>query len=97
MKKLKKSANRLDYIDKFKDGTVESMISLRQDFIELESKIECIYDSNFSEQYRASLEGGYDGLLQIKRVAEECKKHLEVAQMYSIKFLCLIGEEKEEK
>lgn len=77
---------RLDYITKFKPGTVEEMTKIRAKFIEIEEKI-----SQFVE--KMTDEYSYNNSENICRTYDQALKHLETAQMYTIKMLCLIGED----
>ena len=80
---------RLDYISKFKPGTVEKMTELRAKYIELEKEI-------LRLQGELSLEDWVNSknMLHIARTCDEAMTHLETSQMYAIKMLCLLGEDK---
>jgi len=79
------SAFRLDYIGKFKPGTVEKMTALRSKFIELEGEISELFP----------LITGDEDANNCFRVFSETLSHLEKSQMYAIKMLCLLNEENE--
>jgi len=90
MPKKEKSMSilRMDYIDSFRDGTIESMEETRGKFIELEKFLrELISDVNYDMSNEED----------IIRVQDEMFSHLEKAQMYATKYLCLIGEIKQTK
>ncbi len=73
--------HRLDFIQKFKDGYVEQMTEMRERFTELDEHL--IFhelDDNFNEE--------------AARTLELARTHLETALQYSIKTICLIGEDK---
>lgn len=79
---------RLDYITKFIPGTVEEMTKIRAKFVELSEEIRLVRD-------RLGAKFRYDNYDNIYRTYEESLTHLETAQMYAIKMLCLIGEDNE--
>lgn len=78
------SKSRMDFIEKFKDGTIENMTNLRKKYLDLEEGL---------ERLKENAEYGMLSDNNIQRVFEQTINHLEASQMYSIKFLCLIGEE----
>lgn len=81
---------RLDYISKFKPGTVERMSELRARFIELEREILKLHDD-----FQCGDWINNSNVIQIGRTYKQAITHLETAQMYAIKMLCLIGEDKD--
>jgi len=80
------SVFRLDYINKFRPGTVEKMTDLRKKYLDLEEEIRSIYDEMIPH---------VPGYINQERVFYETLSHLEQSQMYAIKMLCLLGEEKD--
>lgn len=80
------SVFRLDYINKFRPGTVEKMTELRNKYLDLEKEIKDIYYEMipYAPNY-----------INQERVFDETLSHLEQSQMYSIKMLCLLGEDKD--
>lgn len=82
------SKYRLDYISKFKPGTVERMTELRAKFIELEREIQRLRNDVAFEDWINN------NASQVGRTFDQAMTHLETAQMYAIKMLCLMGEDK---
>ncbi|MCK4824322.1 hypothetical protein KA005_51695 [bacterium] len=80
------SVFRLDYIGNFKDGTVDIMSETRLKFLKMEHEIENIYKlGEATEKHRE---------YNFSRVYQKALECNEMAQMYSIKLLCLLGEKK---
>lgn len=77
--------NRLDYISKFEDGTVEKMTELRKKFIDIDNELRGYVDPNGCVTITPAL----------ARTVSLARTHVETASMYAIKSLCLKHEVKE--
>lgn len=80
---------RLDYITKFKPGTVEKMTELRAKYIELEREIRSLRDELYVDDWISN-----PNVIQIARTYDQAFTHLETSLMYAIKMLCLLGEDR---
>jgi len=77
------SESRMDFIEKFEDGIIENMTKLRKMYLDLEEELERL--KSLASYEKLSKEN-------TARVFQQTINHLETSQMYSIKYLCLIGE-----
>ena len=77
---------RLDYISKFKPGTVERMTDLRAKFIELERELRSLRNDAALGDWINNA-----NLLNIGRTFDQAMTHLETAQMYAIKSAIVTG------
>ena len=74
--------NRLDYISNFKEGAIEKMTAMREQFINLDNELRALTAANESVDPA------------LPRSIALARTHLEVALQYAIKSLCLKFEDK---
>jgi hypothetical protein len=72
--------NRLDFIDKFKEGATEAMADLRKKYIALDDVLRELIKEHSSVQFA--------------RVVSIARTYLETSLQYGIKSLCLKHEDK---
>lgn len=77
---MKTKNNRLDYISKFNDTSVDCMTEIRMQYEMLDARIRDFLDIMDEKEGSA-------------RCAALARTHLETSLMYAIKTLCLLGEE----